>query len=60
MPASLETKTPAVDALASLRALVLPDVALQEALGDIEDFQVFADRPPKRPGREASTWTPRR
>jgi hypothetical protein len=44
MPASLETKTPAVDALVSLRALVLPDVALQDALGDIEDFRVFADR----------------
>jgi hypothetical protein len=44
MPASLETKTPAVDALASLRALVLPDLALQDALGDIEDFRVFADR----------------
>jgi hypothetical protein len=44
MPASLETKTPAVDALASLRAMVLSDLALQEALGDIEDFSTFAAR----------------
>lgn len=44
MPASLETKTPAVDALLSLRAMVLPDPALQDELGDIEDFAVFAAR----------------
>jgi len=44
MPASLEARTPIADALASLRAMVLPDVALQEALGDIEDFDVFAAR----------------
>ena len=44
MPARLETKTPPVDALASLRAMVLADVALQDALGDIEDFSAFAAR----------------
>jgi hypothetical protein len=44
MPTSLETKTPALDALASLRAVVLSDVALQEALCDIEDFSIFAAR----------------
>jgi hypothetical protein len=44
MPASLETKTPASNPLAVLRALVLSDVALQDALGDIEDFSVFAAR----------------
>jgi hypothetical protein len=44
MPASLETKTPVVDAWSTLRALVLPDAALQDALGEIEDFPTFAAR----------------
>jgi len=44
MPASLETKTLASNPLTALRALVLSDVALQDALGDIEDFSVFAVR----------------
>ena len=44
MPASLETKALASNPLAALRALVLSDVALQDALGDIEDFSVFAAR----------------
>ena len=44
MPASLETKTPLVEALASLRAMVLTDTALQDALGDIDDVSVFATR----------------
>lgn len=44
MPAGLEIKTPSGNALASLRALVLPDVALQEALDAIEDVSVFAMR----------------
>lgn len=44
MPARPETQTPAVDRLAALRALVLPDLALHDALGDIEDLAVFAER----------------
>jgi hypothetical protein len=44
MPASLETKTPALDMLASLRGLVLTDLALQDALGDIGDVSQFAER----------------
>jgi len=44
MPASLKTKPTIVQALASLRALVLSDAALQDALGDIQDFQLFATR----------------
>jgi hypothetical protein len=44
MRASLETKTPVVDALSALRALVLSDAALQDALGEIEDFPTFAAR----------------
>jgi hypothetical protein len=44
MPARLETRTRATTPLATLRALVLPDIDLQDALGDIEDFAVFAER----------------
>ena len=44
MPARLETRTRGADTLAALRALVLPDLALQDALGEIEDFAVFAAR----------------
>ncbi|HWU12992.1 MAG TPA: hypothetical protein VN157_03170, partial [Caulobacter sp.] len=44
MPARLETTTLAMDSLAALRALVLPDLALHDALGDIEDFALFAER----------------
>lgn len=44
MPARLETQTRGADTLAALRALVLPDAALQDALGDLEDFAVFAAR----------------
>ncbi|KRA59745.1 aspartyl beta-hydroxylase [Caulobacter sp. Root656] len=33
-----------MDSLAALRALVLPDLALHDALGDIEDFALFALR----------------
>jgi hypothetical protein len=46
MPAA-ETRTSDTDPLAALRALVLPDVALQDALGDIGDFAVFAERAAK-------------
>jgi hypothetical protein len=44
MPARPETRTSVADPLTALRALVLRDVALQDALGDIEDFAVFAER----------------
>jgi len=44
MPARLETTTSTADPLTTLRALVLRDVALQDALGDINDFTVFAER----------------
>ncbi len=44
MPARLETRTPVTEPLAALRALVLRDVALQDALGDIGDFAVFSGR----------------
>ncbi|HWW26712.1 MAG TPA: aspartyl beta-hydroxylase [Caulobacter sp.] len=44
MPARLRTQTQTLDSLAALRALVLPDLALHDALGDIEDFALFAER----------------
>lgn len=44
MPARLRIATQAMDSLAALRGLVLPDLALHDALGDIEDFALFAER----------------
>lgn len=44
MPARPETQTRGADTLAALRALILPDLALHDALGEIEDFAVFAAR----------------
>lgn len=44
MPARPETRTSVADPLTALRALVLRDVALQDALGEVEDFAVFAER----------------
>ena len=44
MPPGLDVETRVEDALTLLRAMTLADVALQDALGDIESFKIFAVR----------------